>query len=276
MFEDINKILIITDLDGTLLPSSKTVSEKTLEAIKKFTTDGGKFSIATGRAIQSTTQYFNAFPINAPIVLCNGGMIYDIQKNKSVYNIFLPNFTKDVVRKILADNPDTGCEILRPDNVWAVQINEFEETHLTYYKTTPERCSLDEVPDDWNKILFADSPENLEKLIDYAENSGIINCGLEFVRSAKSYYEILPQNVTKGSAVENMRKLCSMQDYTIIAAGDYNNDIAMLKAADIAVCPSNAVDDVKQVCDIVSEYSCEQDFMAHVIDMVYDKLKNKF
>lgn len=273
MFENIKKVLIITDLDGTLLPKSKVVSPKTLDAIKKFTGDGGKFSIATGRAIQSTTQYFDAFPINAPIVLCNGGMIYDIQKNKSIYNIFLPDFTKQVVRKILDDNPDTGCEILRPDNVWAVQINEFEETHLTYYKTVPERCSLDEMPDDWNKILFADSSENLEKLIEYVEKSDIINCGLEFVRSAKSYYEILPPNVTKGSAVDNMRKLCGMQDYTIVAAGDYNNDIAMLKAADIAVCPSNAVDDVKQVCDIVSEYSCEQDFMAHVIDMVYNRLK---
>ena len=58
MFEDISKVLLITDMDGTFLPASKVPGKKSLEAIERFQNAGGKFSIATGRAIQASSQYF--------------------------------------------------------------------------------------------------------------------------------------------------------------------------------------------------------------------------
>ena len=61
MFEDISKVLLITDMDGTFLPASKIPSEGNLKALQRFQQAGGKFSIATGRAIQASQQYFNDF-----------------------------------------------------------------------------------------------------------------------------------------------------------------------------------------------------------------------
>jgi hypothetical protein len=54
--------------------------------------------------------------------------------------------------------------------------------------------------------------------------------------------------------------------------GDYNNDIEMLQAADLAVCPSNAVDEVKAVCDIVLDKSCEEDAVAAALEYIYGQL----
>ena len=70
MFEDINKVLLITDMDGTFLPASKIPSQKDLAAIKRFQNNGGKFSIATGRSLQASRQYFKSFDVNAPILMC--------------------------------------------------------------------------------------------------------------------------------------------------------------------------------------------------------------
>ena len=42
MFEDISKVLLITDMDGTFLPSSKIPGRKTLEAVDRFQKAGGK------------------------------------------------------------------------------------------------------------------------------------------------------------------------------------------------------------------------------------------
>ena len=72
MFEDINKVLLITDMDGTFLPSSKIPGQKSVNAISEFQAKGGKFSIATGRAIQAAQQYFDDFSVNCPIIMCNG------------------------------------------------------------------------------------------------------------------------------------------------------------------------------------------------------------
>lgn len=93
------------------------------------------------------------------------------------------------------------------------------------------------------------------------------------MRSSIEYYEILPQNISKGTALEELRKACGMDDFTFVAAGDYNNDIELLQAADVAYCPSNAAEEVKKVADKVFEQSCEEDFIAAVIDEIFEKLK---
>jgi len=64
---DFSDVMIITDLDGTLLPENKILSEKDLEAIKKFRSDGGKFTIATGRTIQSADRYIKELEIDIPV-----------------------------------------------------------------------------------------------------------------------------------------------------------------------------------------------------------------
>ncbi|MDE6747060.1 MAG: HAD family hydrolase, partial [Oscillospiraceae bacterium] len=78
-----NKVLI-TDLDGTLLPISKVLSEKDMNAIERFRSGGGIFTIATGRIIQAAEQYFYALKPDAPVILKNGWLIYYTQKREKV------------------------------------------------------------------------------------------------------------------------------------------------------------------------------------------------
>lgn len=270
MFESISRVLLITDMDGTFLPASKKPGQKSLDAIAGFQEKGGLFSIATGRALQAASQYFGAFKVNCPIIMCNGGMVYDMNNKRQISDVYVPAFTKDIVRQILADNPDVGCEVLTLDNVYVPQMNDVEAQHNVICKVDPVLCDLDDIPDNWYKVLFAYEPEKMQRLISYVESKNWQ--GIDFVRSAKEYYEILPQNITKGAGLDAMRKVCGMQDFTVVAVGDYNNDIEMLKTADIGICPSNAVKDVKDICDIVLDVSCEEDAIAAVIDYIYSQL----
>lgn len=271
MFEDISKVLLITDMDGTFLPSSKIPGEKSLKALTDFQSKGGKFSIATGRAIQAAQQYFDSFSVNCPIIMCNGGMVYDLNKHRQIYDVFLPEFSKDIVKDILEANSEVGCEVLTLDAVYVPQMTEMEAQHNVICKVEPVICGVDDIPENWYKVLFAIEPEKMDGLISYVESKGWT--GVDFVRSSKEYYEILPQNITKGSALEKMRDICGMEDYTIVAMGDYNNDLEMIKAADIGICPSNAVDDIKAVCDLVLDVSCEENAVAAAIEYIYSRLE---
>lgn len=272
MFEDISKVLLITDMDGTFLPASKIPGEKSLKSVADFQSKGGKFSIATGRAIQAAQQYFDKISVNCPIIMCNGGMVYDLNNRRQIYDVFLPEFSRDIVKDILAANPDVGCEVLTLDEVYVPQMTEMEAQHNVICKVEPVICGVDEIPNNWYKVLFAIEPEKMDRLMSYVESKGWT--GVDFVRSSKEYYEILPQNITKGSALEKMRSICGMEDHTIVAMGDYNNDLEMIKAADVGICPSNAVDEVKAACDVVLDVSCEEDAVSAAIAYIYSRLSN--
>lgn len=272
MFEDINKVLLITDMDGTFLPASKIPGRRTLQAVERFQRAGGRFSIATGRSLQASQQYFNSVSVNCPIIMCNGGMIYDINTKTQIYDVYVPRETKDIVRKILEDNDYVGCEVLRLDNVYVPKLTPLEQKHLQICKVNkPVICDINSIPDDWYKVLFAVEPERMDELIAYVAEKGFE--GVDFVRSANEYYEILPQNISKGYALKMMREVCNMQDYTFVSVGDYNNDIEMIIEADVGICPSNATIEVKNAADIVLKQSCEQDAIAAVVDYIFDKVK---
>lgn len=270
MFEDISKVLLITDMDGTFLPASKIPGERTLEAVNRFQNAGGKFSIATGRSLQASQQYFEIVDVNCPIIMCNGGMIYDINEKKQLYDVYVPCGTKEIVEKILNNNREVGCEVLRLDNVYVPQLSPLERRHLEICKVNDAIITdLENIPDNWYKVLFAIEPDKMDTLISFVESQNF--SGVDFVRSSPEYYEILPQNISKGSALRIMREVCSLQGYTIVAAGDYNNDLEMIKEADLGICPSNSTDEIKAAADIILEKSCEEDAIADVIDYIFNR-----
>lgn len=269
MFENISKVLLITDMDGTFLPTSKVPSKGNLDAIKKFQKAGGKFTIATGRAHQATSQYFEYFNVNFPMIMFNGGMIFDMENKKSIYDIYTPPIAQDITIEILNKFPGLGCEILT-DKVNVISINDTEENHIKICKVTPNYTDIYNVDKNWYKVLFADTKENLDIVEEYVRRSNF--SGVDFVRSDINYFEILPQENSKGSALKALRRLLDIEDYTIVAVGDYNNDIEMLIESDLGVCPANAVDAVKDVADLVLNESCDENAIAAVIDYIFSKV----
>lgn len=77
MFDDISKVILLSDMDGTLLNSKKEISDADRSAIRRFTELGGKFTIATGRTIQSFEQYVEMLELKMPVIMYNGAAIHD-------------------------------------------------------------------------------------------------------------------------------------------------------------------------------------------------------
>ena len=67
-----------------------------------------------------------------------------------------------------------------------------------------------------------------------------------------TYYELLPTDASKGTAVDSLRSHPALAGRTFIAAGDYWHDYEMLLAADVAVAPANADEGIQKVCRYVT------------------------
>lgn len=270
MFSDISKVIFLTDMDGTFLSTNKIPSQKNLEAVKKLQSLGGRFSIATGRGLDAAKQYFNDFTVDFPMILCNGGMIYDFANEKSIFDVFLPKNSKEIAEEIFEKFPSLGGEIITIDGVNVTRYTPIEQEHVKICKVEPIIAnSINGIKDDWYKVLFCDTKENIDEVIKYVDSRNFR--GVDFVRSDKIYYEMLPPDVSKGTAVEAMRKICDIKDCVIVAAGDFNNDIEMLQAADFSFCPSNSSEPVKKVADVVLENSCDENAIAAAIEYIISK-----
>ena len=76
--------LICTDCDGTLTYDIGKVSEKNVRAIKYFQSEGGLFTLATGRFPNHLEMFKGQFEINAPMASLNGTLLYDTKNNKPI------------------------------------------------------------------------------------------------------------------------------------------------------------------------------------------------
>lgn len=272
MFKDKSKIIFFSDMDGTLLSRDKTLSKRNSDAILRLRNAGGIFAVATGRVLQATAHYFKPIGLDCPVILCNGGMIYDCGADKVKWSEYLPeDRARKMISALLERFPEACAEICRPDGIYDVNMNLYERKHWQIGGFSAEILgTLEEVPHgQWCKILFAMPEDAVAPFAGYAltlEDAGSV----EFVTSSTIFHEMLPKNCSKGTAVRKFKELYGAEDCVTVAMGDFNNDIEMLEYADFSACPSNAIDEVKAVCDMVCKADCTQGAVAEVIDYILE------
>ncbi len=268
MMMDLSKLMIISDLDGTLLPPDKIPLERDLAAIRRFESAGGRFAIATGRTIQAAIRYQEQLALTTPMIVYNGAAIYDSVADKVLFSESLPHDAIRMTREIMEAFPEVGVEVLRANNAYVVRNNEWEKRHIALCGVAPVYCTLEEIPEDgWLKVLFAMSPEEIPPFIQAIDKMGY--SAVDFIQSADIFYEMLPKHVTKGSALNEYRKLPGMEDVTFLAIGDFDNDIEMLRQADISVVPANAVDAAKSVAQRILHRTCEEGAVEELINSLF-------
>lgn len=264
---DFSNIVFISDLDGTLLPDNKIPLRKDIEAIERFKAGGGIFTIATGRIIQAAEQFFDVLKPNAPVILNNGSLIYDIKSGSALYNRALDKAAKDYTIELMERFPEMGVEINLPDKIYAVRLNDWERKHLELTHLPYEEADIDEIPDQgWCKVLYSIGGGRTKELEAYAASMGWNKTS--FVISGDFLFECLPKDTAKGIAMKELVKLQGWNSFTIAAAGDYNNDLEMLEYANIGFAPQNAQEIVKNAAEFVASADCNSGFIVEAIDYI--------
>lgn len=260
-------LALLTDMDGTLLNPDKTLSPRNAEAIAAFRENGGLFSIATGRGLEATLPYLELLQPDFPAVMYNGALVYDWKNRKTVAQTTLPAEAQAALAEILAFAPHIGAELLNTEGVFVVQDNEYEQKHLEITHVPAQYRTLAEMNvTHCFKALFAGAPEEVDRLAEFVKQPQF--AAFSFTRSHSWFLEMLSPQVSKGAALSVIRQC--LPAHTIIgAAGDFDNDIAMLQTADLCACPANAQTIVRETVSAaggyVSSRDCSEDFFAHWI-----------
>lgn len=246
-------LLVVSDIDNTLLREGVGLPGENVEAIRRFCALGGRFTLATGRNVPSTRRYLQEVPINAPAVLLNGGLLYDFAAERAVHAHYIDRERASAaLAELLHVFPALGFEVMADDlNTYVVRSNAATAHHLQSEKFAGILADAEKVPGQWFKVLAAGDPSACLSAEKYCR-SHFSEPSLVFMRTQDCYFEILPAQVSKGTA---LRGLCRHLDIPVSASyaiGDYDNDVEMLHAAGFAVVPANAPARVRRSADLVT------------------------
>ena len=77
-------------------------------------------------------------------------------------------------------------------------------------------------------------------------------------------FEVLPKGINKGVALKKLAEYLNIDVSRTVAIGDYDNDVAMLRAAGCGIAVANASKAAIEAADVVT-VSNEEDAIARVI-----------
>ena len=126
----VKDILLVSDIDGTLIDSQYRIPERNREAIQRWMAQGGGFAIATGRSWESVEKCLGDLRVNRPCVLANGGLVYDLESHTPVSVQALPQEARAYTRKMMEQFPDAGIEVFTASDVWILRENDITRAHM--------------------------------------------------------------------------------------------------------------------------------------------------
>lgn len=257
MIRSLADILVFSDMDGTLLTDDKQLTSANFETIRLFTMLGGHFSVATGRVVESVARYGKLLPLLSPVVTSGGCVVYDYAKGSVMQNELLPHKTaQTVLWEIGRQFPKLGIVVMGGNQrTYQLQGNEYSEKLFSDEQITYFVNPLEDLPEEWNKVLFAGPADMLERLEYFVSKRNYP--GVYFVSTDLHYFEMMPRGVNKGSAMRKVGEMMSIPPHHIFAIGDYYNDIDMLRAAGHAVVVEDAPKEIKMLAHTITG-SCNE------------------
>ena len=171
-------VLLASDFDNTILNTEiprrtgcpiPPISRRNTDALRYFMANGGRFAVATGRALPAFRLFADQIPMNAPAVVCNGGALYDFQTESYLDIMELPEEIRGQGQAVLDRFPTAAVEAYHLDDViHAVRPNLYtrQHEHVTHAGVEPV-STLTDVPVPLVKIMFEDDHEHLTALRDY-------------------------------------------------------------------------------------------------------------
>lgn len=257
--------MITIDLDGTLLRSDGSVSDRTVRTLQAVRDKGVVVAIATGRMYQTARPYGERLGLgDSPLLLFAGGLIETLESKKILFQQVIPREwaqeLADLARRRGWQLQTYIDDVLRAarDDEW---IRGYER--ITHSKACICGDDFYHVQGDCNKLLSRGGHDDLVARKALIEKTFPGRFNVLF--SAPTFLEIMPQGVDKGEGIRRLGELYGIGTDEIMALGDSQNDLDMLKAAGFPVAMANAAEEVKAAAAYVTA-SNDDDGVAAAVE----------
>ena len=250
---------VISDVDGTLVTSDKTLTAQTVAAVAALRTRGIAFSIISSRPPRGLTTLINGLGITAPIAGFNGGMLATPDLKVIEQHPLRPEVARRAVELISAH----GTEIwVFSGQEWLVRDPLGTLVDLEKRTVGFSPCVVDDFAPafamTFKVVAVDDDPATMAKLEQDA--SATLGRYATVARSQPYYLDFTDPSATKGRAFSEVSRLLAIPESEIAVLGDGRNDLAMFERSGLSIAMGNGSDDVRRAADFVTDSNSQDGF----------------
>lgn len=258
--------LIGIDLDGTLLNSDQSISQKNARTMKHLPEDCFPF-ICSGREVEDINNILKKSGLRIPAVGLNGSVGFDGEKK-----IFESFFDKKDVKKI--DSVISKFPTKIYTNLGSYESQNYKNKMKKIFHEVGSEFSVKELNYEleYEKSICSIPYNNIEEIIEkdaisiykffiFIPNrqlkANIFNrlkkmLNVTVTESAPVNIEIVPQNVSKGTVFDRLESIYNLKKPLRIAIGDSLNDLSMFESADISFAMGNSHQEIMKKADYIT------------------------
>ena len=255
--------LWISDIDGTLMNYDGSYTPRMAKLIEKINKSDCKLVLATGRMFIGANFVAQKFNLKNPIVCYQGAVVRT--ENEILWQAPIKNeIALEIINYLKEKNIHTHVysnDVLYVEDDNKKIMSEYCDNRGTTYVVVNDfsELKINNVP----KILGVIEDRALMKEIK-EELSEKYKGVLTIVQSSKMYLEINDIEASKGAALDFLKEYWNLKDDEVLASGDQDNDIELLKSAGIKVCVGDNSAQLKEV----ATYYCKSVNSDELVDLV--------
>ncbi|WP_369056513.1 HAD family hydrolase [Kineococcus terrestris] len=257
--------LVATDLDGTVIPRERPLSQRTLAAFAACARAGVPVVPVTGRPPRWVTPLAAEAGLAGQVVCANGAVVYDLDADRVVReHVIDREVVEEVTARLRAALPGTGFALE------AVVGFRREDAYATRFDTGLEQ-RVGAMGD-----LLADAPPLVKVLakcpgvpsdemlaVARREVGHLVN--VTHSNAVDSLIEVMAAGVSKASTLAEVAADRGVGAGGVVAFGDMPNDLEMLRWAGRSYAVADAHPDALAAADDVAG-TCEEDGVAQVLE----------
>lgn len=257
--------LIATDLDGTFLAEHSTIHPKNLRVLRRAMAQGIHFAVASGRGAEECSVLLRTHGIeDAHIIGSNGCKVLDKPFGKTLALHFLAAGAARRVIDIFAEHQLAAC-IYTEDAI--VFTDERVLAHVLEYHAedgfieaiaaagVEHRAGPAAVQKALNGNImkaYCTRHKGYEAAFDAAKKACAAVLGVSLTSSWIDNFEVMPEGIDKGQALCELASRLGIAQSEVVAFGDSDNDIPMLRWAGHGIAMENAQPEVKAIADAIT------------------------
>lgn len=248
--------LICSDIDGTLLDKNRELSDFTIQEIQRVSPI--PFVLISSRMPKAMRHLQNQLGNSAaPLIAYNGGLV--LHNNQVLHSAFIDNSVLETIVQ-LCEKTAIHLSLYYQDDWFVPEMDFWANRESKNTKVVPIVKSSKSVLTQWknegkgaHKIMCMGDESEIDKLYKVLENS--FSNEIILYRSKSTYIEISHCSVSKKTAIEVLLKHCypKLSMKNIVAFGDNYNDLEMLKAVGLGVAVANAIEEVLQIANKITD-----------------------